>query len=236
VEVASRFAVTLSSRAPLECRVVLFLPAWDRPVAELPAALARAADTVDHDDAHDGRHLGLRFTEPLEVLAGARRLADAFGCEVRGIAVPSVDALELLNDTNEPTRSAWTWVIEQLAIDVPGAPFVGARRAGTLAGVRPLTIALHYPTDDGPRRQVFDRDQIAIGRSSAIDLVIRSSTLARKHCGFVRSAHWSVQDYGSTNGTYLDGRPVDVGVRVETGDVIKLGYVETLTIEVIAIV
>ena len=70
----------------------------------------------------------------------------------------------------------------------------------------------------------FDRDPIVIGRSSACHLVVRDEAISRKHVEIRREGGgWRVEDCGSRNGTYLNGRPVLKPAPLEPGDEIAIG-------------
>ena len=63
-----------------------------------------------------------------------------------------------------------------------------------------------------------------IGRSRSQDIVLRDALVSRKHAAiaWADEAFW-LQDRGSQNGTYLNGRPIIGPTRLCVGDVIRIG-------------
>lgn len=68
-------------------------------------------------------------------------------------------------------------------------------------------------------------DQISIGRSSESGLVIRDDYTSSHHARLTKRGDiWTLQDLGSTNGTFLGGeRLTDKPVQVAIGTSIKVG-------------
>ena len=66
--------------------------------------------------------------------------------------------------------------------------------------------------------------QIVIGRSSELDMVLVEDMVSRKHARIVvnGTGQISIEDLGSTNGTLLDGAPID-RERIEGGDELTFG-------------
>lgn len=70
---------------------------------------------------------------------------------------------------------------------------------------------------------VFDKGRVIVGRSRDVDFRIENADVSRRHAAF----YWSegkimVKDLGSTNGTMVNGYPVDSTV-VDPGDVVVVG-------------
>jgi hypothetical protein len=81
-------------------------------------------------------------------------------------------------------------------------------------GESPL-LALDWHGSDEP---------LLIGRSDGCDLRLDDTTVSRRHARmFFRDGAWVVQDLGSKNGTWLNGRQV-IRARVRPGDMI--GFAE----------
>jgi len=52
-------------------------------------------------------------------------------------------------------------------------------------------------------------EKIKIGRGLDNDVVLKDISVSRRHCVIIRDGEkWRVEDKGSDNGTYLDGKPV----------------------------
>ncbi|OFW46374.1 MAG: hypothetical protein A3J29_17905 [Acidobacteria bacterium RIFCSPLOWO2_12_FULL_67_14b] len=66
-----------------------------------------------------------------------------------------------------------------------------------------------------------------LGRAPRADFVVDAALVSRVHCRFVLSEEnqLAIEDLGSTNGTYVNGRKV-VRSTLNDGDKIKVGRVE----------
>ncbi len=63
----------------------------------------------------------------------------------------------------------------------------------------------------------------SVGRSEENDIVVQDPNVSRRHARLVRSENgFVVEDLGSTNGTLLDGAPID-RERIEGGDELTFG-------------
>jgi len=70
-----------------------------------------------------------------------------------------------------------------------------------------------------------------LGRSNASNYQIRSAWVSRTHCFFAgRDEEITVCDLGSSNGTILNGKPLEPGVPVPVGDGdrLQIGPVELI--------
>lgn len=79
----------------------------------------------------------------------------------------------------------------------------------------------------GGENRVFklSRDVTVIGRREDCDLRIPLGEISRKHCKIVRSGgSFLVEDMGSSNGTYVNGRRVQ-SLDLEAGDTVQVGPV-----------
>ncbi len=78
----------------------------------------------------------------------------------------------------------------------------------------------------GPRAGmtwVLAPGRITVGRHPDADIFLDDITVSRKHCSFtVEGEHVSVQDEGSTNGTYVNGDRVDQA-ELGPGDEVIIG-------------
>lgn len=67
---------------------------------------------------------------------------------------------------------------------------------------------------------------ITIGRNCNNSIVIDSSSISRTHCRLGNDgAKWFIEDFSSTNGTFLNGRrlPASILTELSAGDKIQLG-------------
>jgi pSer/pThr/pTyr-binding forkhead associated (FHA) protein len=83
---------------------------------------------------------------------------------------------------------------------------------------------------EGPQKgqtMEFSKDTVFVGRSSTNDLQILDSSTSRKHIKLFRLENLVfVEDLKSTNGTLVNGKPIEPGkgVQVGKGDTISLGH------------
>src|SRR5215211_2354615 len=80
--------------------------------------------------------------------------------------------------------------------------------------------------DDEPH-PLEGRGPWSIGRSEENDIVIQDPNVSRRHAQLSRSENgFIIEDLGSTNGTLLDGAPID-RERIENGDELTFGGITT---------
>jgi pSer/pThr/pTyr-binding forkhead associated (FHA) protein len=71
-----------------------------------------------------------------------------------------------------------------------------------------------------------------VGRSTNVDIVLRDEAVSRTHAAFrVDGQTLVVEDLGSSNGTLVNGDPIDAPCRLARGDVVTVGSTE-LQVEV----
>jgi FHA domain-containing protein/uncharacterized protein DUF1707 len=101
---------------------------------------------------------------------------------------------------------------------VRDAVVTSARKAGSV-GRRPRLPGLSFPAFSSQLR-------FTIGRDPNCDLVIPDLTVSRQHAGLDRDmTGWLLTDFGSTNGTRLNGWRVREPVPVRSGDRVSFGDV-----------
>jgi uncharacterized protein YkwD len=83
---------------------------------------------------------------------------------------------------------------------------------------------LHVLTGGGEERVVSLGEQpVTFGRDAECDEVIEEQRASRRHCTFHPDGKgWRVVDEGSSNGTYLGGKPV-LAARLQPGDELEIG-------------
>ena len=66
-----------------------------------------------------------------------------------------------------------------------------------------------------------------VGRTARADFIVEAPLVSRLHCRLTAAAsdQLVVEDLSSTNGTLVNGKPVDRSV-LKTGDVLTVGRVE----------
>lgn len=97
----------------------------------------------------------------------------------------------------------------------------------------PLIKMLRGPE---PGKEILlEKTEITIGRGRKNDVVIQDNEVSRNHCSLVRVLDdYELHDYGSTNGTFVNGQPVNAGgwllsahTIIELGDSITFEYLPT---------
>ncbi|MCA9916012.1 MAG: TIR domain-containing protein [Anaerolineae bacterium] len=80
----------------------------------------------------------------------------------------------------------------------------------------------------------LNQDVIMLGRDITNDILINDVEVSRHHLRFSRSLNgYMVEDLGSTNGTFVNGRRVTGAMEIHAGDMIGLGETVTLQVEVL---
>jgi len=92
------------------------------------------------------------------------------------------------------------------------------------AASRTPPLVLAYSDSQGEELRQFVHSPVIIGRDPACDCVLEESTVSTRHA--VLSFHhgqWWIEDLGSTNGTLLNGQPVDEPVVLTSSDMVSCG-------------
>lgn len=84
-----------------------------------------------------------------------------------------------------------------------------------------LLVVVKGPNDGA--RFLLDQDVTTVGRHPNADIFLDDVTVSRRHAEFVRKdKSFIVRDLGSLNGTYRDGRNIDL-VQLNDGDEVQIG-------------
>jgi hypothetical protein len=87
----------------------------------------------------------------------------------------------------------------------------------------------------GPRPNLvfeLDADSYTIGREAGNEIVIEDPQVSRRHATLTRQgASYLLEDIGSTNGTYVNGKRVTAPVLLSNGDMIGLADTVVLTVQ-----
>lgn len=95
-----------------------------------------------------------------------------------------------------------------------------AAEAGRLVPMRVVLDVL----DRGEARSFEGRPPFELGRDSSADLVLRDPEVSRRHARFEsRNGVVYVDDLGSRNGTFLNGRRIRESIEVREGDAVDAG-------------
>ncbi len=83
------------------------------------------------------------------------------------------------------------------------------------------TVGSPNPYDRGPQ------NQWVIGRSKTCDIIVHSNRVSRRHCLITRTPDgiFVIEDLGSTNGTFLNGMPLNGPTQLYPGD--QLAFADT---------
>jgi hypothetical protein len=78
----------------------------------------------------------------------------------------------------------------------------------------------------------LDKDEIRIGRDISNDVVINDAEVSRKHARMiVQASGYVLEDLGSTNGTFVDGKRLTGPHSMTSGETILLGENVSLTFQ-----
>lgn len=109
-----------------------------------------------------------------------------------------------------------------------------------IRAIRSLVSVPHLPevwaylaTPSGDREPITHWENI-LGRAAGSDVVLGYPMISRQHAALIRSEDggWTVHDLGSKGGVSVNGRAVEGEAPLGYGDVLDLGGVETVLLEV----
>src|SRR5512143_1612560 len=87
----------------------------------------------------------------------------------------------------------------------------------------------------GPRPNLvfeLDADSYAIGREAGNEIVIEDPQVSRRHAQLTRQGtSYVIEDIGSTNGTYVNGKRVTAPVLLSDGDMVGLADTVVLAVQ-----
>ena len=79
------------------------------------------------------------------------------------------------------------------------------------------------PAESEPFDHEIEGDTLFIGRSTHCDITIADRFLSRRHARlFAADDGWQIEDLGSRNGTFINGRKIEQPTLIRIGDVIAL--------------
>lgn len=113
------------------------------------------------------------------------------------------------------------------------APLVSAELQATASGDMPLPKLVVMDDKQAllSQQAFVITDSLTIGRSEHNDIVINDSFVSHEHACISKSKHnYLLADLNSTNGTFVNGQPIEEEYVLTDGDVIQIGAV-TLTFE-----
>ncbi len=111
----------------------------------------------------------------------------------------------------------------QAQVAAPRAP-AAARGAATTGGARLMTV---NPVEPVAAEYTLLKDEVSLGRGEDNDIVIPHASVSRAHARlFKRNGTYELMDLNSTNGTYVDERPVQGSAMVQNGSRVRLGDIQ----------
>jgi len=79
----------------------------------------------------------------------------------------------------------------------------------------------------GAGRDVALGAETVVGRAPDVEIPVDDAGASRQHCRVrIQGAFWVLEDLGSRNGTYVNGKRADGVVPLREGDVLRVGTVE----------
>lgn len=94
------------------------------------------------------------------------------------------------------------------------------------AGGAAMGDAEHWYLEQGSRRIELEARELVVGRDADADLVLDDATVSRRHAVLaVAAGRVTVEDLGSSNGSFVNGRRVQGETELAAGDLLRLGRV-----------
>lgn len=91
----------------------------------------------------------------------------------------------------------------------------------------PLAILIEYPDGKSSENFTFEDSEITIGRDPTCELHLEDDVISAHHARFsFHHSQWWLEDLHSTNGTSLNGEPLETATVVIVGDVITCGGIQ----------
>ncbi len=112
------------------------------------------------------------------------------------------------------------------------APGHAGQHGHLSGGLTMPTLVVRYP--DGADEEHDLSGELTFGRAEGNDVVLPEGGVSRKHARFfMEDGHAHVEDAGSANGTYVDGKRIASAAMLTPGSVVVLGdYEVTLKVEI----
>ena len=122
--------------------------------------------------------------------------------------------VKAVHDTPTQTRVRR---MDERVTRVTGRTAVAGHNSGVLC-----LVQIHGPQLG--KRFVLEHDALTIGSLEGNDVVVDLDTVSRRHARIVREGgHAVLEDLGSTNGTFVNGEPVQGRLALNSGDQVKVG-------------
>jgi hypothetical protein len=96
-------------------------------------------------------------------------------------------------------------------------------------GMREARLSTIEPADPIPGEYAMLKDEVSLGRGEDNDIVIPHASVSRTHARLARrNGAFELTDLNSTNGSYVNGSPVNGTVQVANGSEVRFGDVRFL--------
>jgi FHA domain/von Willebrand factor type A domain len=116
----------------------------------------------------------------------------------------------------------------QVTSPPPSSPAVNPP-APISGGLREARLSTLDPADAIPGEYAMLKDEVSLGRGEDNDIVIPHASVSRTHARLARrNGAFELTDLNSTNGSYVNGAPVNGTVRVANGSEVRFGDVRFL--------
>lgn len=136
------------------------------------------------------------------------------------------------NEPVHPTTST-DMSVQASASDPSATPQVGFSGEATIHKTNRASLGLGqssesclvqiYPPDVVDGMVLLECERLLFGRDETSDIVLMDSGVSRRHAELVNDGdQYSIVDLGSTNGTLVNGSPVDRSV-LQSGDTVRVG-------------
>lgn len=114
-------------------------------------------------------------------------------------------------------------VIRAIYRDVRGPADEGAKsRRKKKKEVKPQLVVVAADRNLGARYKLDD--SVSVGRAESCGILLDDTYASQQHARVYRNADaFFVEDLGSTNGTYVNGRKISYPLELRAGDRIKIG-------------
>ena len=90
-----------------------------------------------------------------------------------------------------------------------------------------LIVVDSGPSNISPGTRFDLENQTSIGRGPTNTIQITDSFISAEHTRiWHRGGSWYVQDAGSVNGTFVNNQPARDATSAQTGDIIRVGYIQ----------
>ncbi|MEK7691839.1 MAG: FHA domain-containing protein, partial [Bdellovibrionota bacterium] len=140
----------------------------------------------------------------------------------------SGDSADFLLDVADDSPPAEALVLDQSGTsgDMGHGSSI-SEESSTRAGGPKLKVYLTFPPGSA-NHETFEiiKNEVAIGRGSECDIILKDKKSSRKHTIIRRAGtQFTVQDTGTTNGTFVNGERIETK-EIESGDKIRIGGTE----------